>query len=41
MLQKVINYPDLKNNPKKKDKDFRMEIFNDITPENAKDIDEN
>ena len=40
MLQKVINYPDLRNNPKKMDKDFRIEIFNDITPDNAKEIDE-
>ena len=40
MLEKVINFPDLKNNPKKKDKDFRIKIFNNIKHENAKDFDD-
>ena len=38
MLQKVINFPALKNNPKKMDKDFKMEIFEKINTNNAKDI---
>ena len=36
MLEKVINFPDLKNNPKKMDKDFRMKIFNNFNYEHEK-----
>lgn len=38
MLEKVINFPALKNNYDKWDRDFRLEIFNNINFKNAKTI---